>query len=314
VKRSAACLALMLGALMTLAVLAHATASGPNGRIVFKKALGHPALLASVRPDGSGLRLLPRTSQVADDDPVWSPNGSVIAFERWPLGPGHGTIFSFRADGTGLKRLGPAGDDRIFPAWSPDGRRIAYVRSWGGFQNGEIKNSGIYTMNASGGGTVMVINVSADRPYSGDAGHPTWSPDGAQLAFELVNSGSVEPAHAHAVFVVNADGTGLQQLTPWSMNAGGRLDWSPDGTKILFRAPAKTDRGNLYTVSPDGSGLKALTRFPNLVVSAGSFSPDGRWVTFAKSSDLWVMRLDGTGARQLTHGISVWSPDWGRAK
>lgn len=298
----------------SLAMLARATTEGPNGRIVFKKALGHPSYLASVQPDGTGLRLLPRTRGVSDDDPDSSPKGSLIAFERWPLGSGPGAIFEYRADGGGLKRLGPASDDRIFPAWSPDGRRIAYVRSWGGLQHGEIKYSGVYVMNANGGGARQIVNVSADKPYAGDAAHPTWSADGKQIAFELANSATGEPAHAHAVFIVNADGTGLHQLTPWGLEAGGRLDWSPDGKLILFRAPAKNDRGNLYTVAPDGSGLHQLTHFPNLVVSAGSFSPDGKWVTFAKSANLWVMRLDGTGARQLTHGINVWSPDWSTAR
>jgi TolB protein len=308
------CLVCTAGVAAAFAVLAGATTTSPNGLIAFKKALGHPSLIASVKPDASGLRLFPRTKQVSDDDPDWSPNGSLVAFERCPLGPGHCTIVEMRADGSGAKRLGPANDDRAFPAWSPDGREIAYTRSWGGVKNGEIRYSGIYVMNASGGGARQVVNVSADAPYSGDAQHPVWAPDGKRLAFEVANSSTGAPPGAHAVFLVNADGSDLKQITPSGMNAGGRLDWSPDGRLILFRAPAKNDRGNLYTIAPDGSGLKQLTRFPSLVVSAGSFSPDGKWVTFAKSSNLWVMRVDGTGGRQLTHGISVWSPDWGTAK
>jgi Tol biopolymer transport system component len=158
--------------------------------------------------------------------------------------------------------------------------------------------------------------VTAGKPFSGEAGRSAWSPDGKRLVFEFANSATGDPPHAHALFVVNADGSGLQQITPWGLNAGGRVDWSPDGKLILFRAPAKTDRGNVYTIAPDGSGLRQLTHYPapTPVVSTGSFSPDGKWVTFAKSANVWVMRLDGTGARQITRNVSAWSPDWGRTR
>ena len=60
--------------------------------------------------------------------------------------------------------------------------------------------------------------------------------------------------------MINADGSGQRQLTPWSLNGGGRLDWSPDGELILFRvAGAKEQHGNIYTIHPDGSGLTQLT-------------------------------------------------------
>ena len=82
--------------------------------------------------------------------------------------------------------------------------------------------------------------------------HQAWSPDGKQLVFgvETTDRGAGEQP---ALFVVNSDGSGLRQLTPWSLDAGDRADWSPDGTLILFRAPAKNNRGNLYTIHPDGS-------------------------------------------------------------
>ena len=96
-----------------------------------------------------------------------------------------------------------------------------------------------------------------------------------------------EPANSLALFVVNADGSGLRQLTAWGLDAGDRPDWSPDGGSILFKAPAEGQHGNLYTVNPDGSGLKQLTRYaaPRAVFS-GSFSPDGKWITFSKVRDI----------------------------
>ena len=295
-------------------MLAHATVPDKNGQIVFRIALGHPGRLAIVNADGTGFRMLPRTKGVNDNNPDWSRDGATIAFERCPVRGGTCVIFSIRPSGSGLRRLGPAGDDRAYPAWSPNGKEIAYARGWGGVQNNQIKFAEIYVMKAGGAGSRRVTRVTAAKPFSADVAHPSWSPDGKQLVFTVGNSPTGEPANSRALFVVNVDGSDLRQLTPWSLNAGDRLDWSPDGNLILFRAPAKNDRGNLYTIKPDGSGLKQLTHYPGNVVVTGSFSPDGKWITFAKSANVVVMRADGTGVRQITKGVSAWAPDWGSAQ
>ena len=306
---------LVVTALATIAaVVAHATAPAKNGTIVFKDALGAPSRLAIVAANGTGLTLLPRTKQVTDDDPDWSPDGSTIAFTRCPLRNGACHVYAMRSSGTGLHRVGPASDDRTFPSWSPDGRHIAYVRTWGGFKNNETRFSALYVMTPTGAGARLIVNPMNAQPYAGDVNHSTWSPDGKHLVLEVTHSSTGDPANAHALFVVDADGSNLTQLTPWALNAGGKPDWSPDGSRILFRAPSRTERGNLYTVAPDGTGLKQLTHFPNLVVSAGSFAPDGKSIVFAKSADVWSMHLDGTGAKQLTSGLYAYTPDWGPAK
>jgi Tol biopolymer transport system component len=295
-------------------VVAHATKSGANGQIVFKLALGSPSRLAVVTAHGK-LRQLPRTKQVSDDDPDWSPNGSTIAFTRCPLTNGPCAVYVMSANGTGVRRLGPAGDDRAQPAWSPSGRQIAYSRAWGGVQNDQIKYAEIYVMNANGGGARRVTNVTTSKPFSADVGRPAWSADGTQLVFEVATSPRGEPANSRALFVVNADGSDLRQLTPWDLKAGGRPDWAPDGSAILFKAPAQRGPGNLYTIAPEGTGLKQITHYTGpTVVWAGSFSPDGEWITFAKSADVYVAHADGTGARQVTHSVSAWSPDWGPAR
>ena len=64
------------------AVLAHGTVPARNGKIVFRMALGHPARLAVVNADGTGLRKLPHPPGVDDAHPDWSPDGSRIAFSR----------------------------------------------------------------------------------------------------------------------------------------------------------------------------------------------------------------------------------------
>ena len=148
-----------------------------------------------------------------------------------------------------------------------------------------------------------------------------WAPDGKRLVFEVRNSPLGEPANRRALFVINADGSGQRQLTPWSLN-GSDPDCSPDGKTVLFRSvPGREQHGNLYTINPDGSGLKQLTRYPApKAVFSGSFSPDGKWITFSRFSGvtpypgIFVMRASGTGVRPVSSGEYNVAPDWGAAR
>jgi len=298
-----------------VAVLAQATPSGRNGQIAFKMALGSPSRLAVVTADGKALQKLPKTKQVSDDDPDWSPDGGRIAFTRCPVRDGRCHVYAMRARGSAATRLGPANDDRAQPAWSPNGKQIAFSRGWGSVQNDHIKYAEIYVMNANGSGARQITRITASKPFSADVAHPAWSPDGKQLTFAVTNSDRGDPAHGLALFVVNIDGSDVRQVTPWELKGGGRSDWSPDGSVILFKAPAQRGPGNLYTIAPDGTALEQITHYaPPTVVWLGSFSPDGKWITYAKSGDVYVARADGTGARQVSTGVSAWAPDWGTAR
>ena len=146
-----------------------------------------------------------------------------------------------------------------------------------------------------------------------------FSPDGRRLVYVRTNSPLTKPAGGRALFVARADGSGQRRLTPWSLDAGDNPDWSPNGQLIVFRSPASSFEGSqVYVVRPDGSGLRQLTRFkPGTSVLSYSFSPDGKWITFAKSGlggepDIFVMRTNGTGIRPVTR-TTLWdsAPDWG---
>ena len=120
------------------------------------------------------------------------------------------------------------------------------------------------------------------------------------------------------------DGTGLFQVTPWTLHAGGRPDWSPDGKWVLATAGPPDGSENVYKIHPDGKGLVNLTKqtaggFHHLT---STFSPDGKLIVSARRpgvgpnghADVVVMRADGSGLHWITR-TALWesSVDWGPA-
>ena len=302
---------------------AGATAPGRNGPIAFRRYLGPDRTMGAIytiSPLGFAERQLtvPPAGK-SDDFPDFAADGSRIAFQRCtdfcqvmtvrarggapvPLTPGC-------PDGT----TPPACTDDFHPAISPDTRRIAFTRASGALDEGGIDHEQIFIMRADGSHARRVTD-----PPSREAAdlEVQWSPDGRRLVFTRV----LFATDQHAVFTVKTDGTGLRQLTPYSLDAGDGPDWSPDGSRILFRLNASAGffDSNLATIRPDGSGLRQLTHFPptRMVLSA-SYSPDGRSVTVALGGvddqpDVFVMRADGTGLRPVTR-TPAWdsAPDWG---
>jgi len=143
---------------------------------------------------------------------------------------------------------------------------------------------------------------------------PAWSPDGSQIAF-ISNRDAVAPPLQWDVFVMNADGTEVRNVTR-SPGASERMpDWSPDGTKLAFERHGNDGTSFLYTMNVDGSGERRLTRGGN-----PSWSPEGKWIAFDTGNDEaaedWVLLIkpDGTKLRRLRTGDTDdshpnWSPD-----
>ena len=115
---------------------------------------------------------------------------------------------------------------------------------------------------------------------------------------------------------MNADGSGLRNLTPkpWAPDAAPA--WSPDGRKIAF-ASERDGNSEVYVMNADGSGQRNLTRNPALDGDP-AWSPDGRNIAFRSTRDgnteIYVMNADGSGQRNLSHnpkafdGSLAWSP------
>jgi Tol biopolymer transport system component len=125
--------------------------------------------------------------------PVWSPDGSVLAFHV------HRDVHLMPAAGGELRRLTTDPANGMYPSWSPDGKRLAFM-SW---RNGRTE---IFTMNADGGDQGVLVSMP-----EGDAIDPRWSPDGGRIAFVHVPGGM--EGEERAICVVNADGSDVRRLS-----------------------------------------------------------------------------------------------------
>ena len=151
-------------------------------------------------------------------------------------------------------------------------------------------NREIYVMNADGTNQVRLTNNSVVDD------HPTWSPDGAKIAFV-----SERPAGGFAIFVMNADGTNKVEITPIVFNATAYpiwdawgMSWSPDGNRIVFQekvepSPYPAYPNDIFIVNIDGSDRHALIGSQRGRLTAPEFSSANRFlplITIFSPSDL----------------------------
>ena len=314
---------------------AHATYDGDNGRIAFRRYftpdMQHGAVF-TINPDGTGeVQVTHPKNGYVDQNPDVSPDGRWITFQR--SGPTSDEIWVVDADGTGLSRLTGSkvgcqpevGTCDAQPAWSPDGKRIAFTRGSGHVVDGLAQRWSIMVMHSNGTHVRRVTQLT--KPAQGEDYAPQWSPDGRTLVFERDNVRNAQPAGGVALWTVDLRTGKERRITPWWVRAGDTPDWSPDGSRILFHSNNHGKEGisaNLYTVRPDGTGLKQLTFADDGVTQylGSSYSPDGTMITFARrpatggssldTADVFTMNLDGTGITNLTRTRKYDSfPDWG---
>jgi Tol biopolymer transport system component len=294
-----------------------------------------------MKNDGTGATPLtrltaPNTGSVA---PVWSPDGSKIAFEAFRAldgsdAAGPDNIWVMNADGTGaapLTKLTTSTATSTGPRWSPDGSKVLFAsrRALDGSDAGNTNlTSNLWVMKSDGTGATPLTKLTAAGAHSFNA---VWSPDGSKVAYQseraLDGSNAAGINQTINIWVMKADGSGatpLTKLTALKANSGIPV-WSPDGNKITFDSSRALDGSdaannsfvsNIWVIGADGSAAVPLTKLTAVNSDSGApvWSQDGSKIAFDSQraldgsaaantnnvSNIWMMSADGSGAVPLT--------------
>jgi TolB protein len=250
---------------------------------------------------------------------------------------GYKEVYTIDYDGYNLKRLTRNRSIALLPAWSPDGKRIAYTSY-------HADNPDLYFINLDGGHQVPAstfpgLNIAPNWSPDGNrialtlskdgnaqiytfkidgtdlrrlTSHlrsdwsPCWSPDGKKIAFSSDRTGAPQ------IYIMNKDGTNSERLTHQG-SYNDSADWSPRGDLIAFTSRQK-GLFDIWTIDTDGGNARRLTSNSGNNESP-SFSPDGRYIAFSSTragrSDIYIMNSDGSNQRRLTFfGDNNYCPSW----
>jgi Tol biopolymer transport system component len=269
---------------------AQATFPGVNGRIVYSR---DGAGLVSIRPDGTGVRTIATNGIWA----VWSADGKRIAYAD----DFTNLLVTVNADGTNKQNV----TEGSHPAWSPDGKRIAFT-------------------NQDGAGVYQIYTISSSKPY-GDPLRVTrskaepgkgvaevdWSPDGQRILFKEYFK--VECCEPGQVATIRPDGTGREVVPTPTNDTIYDVSWGPGGKRI---AASTFDSIVTFPYKSTGPVIEVISSGPNVQLGLGSWSPDGKQLTYLKNDFVFRIASNGSGTPvQVTkkRAYARLPGDWGTA-
>jgi len=208
---------------------------------------------------------------------------------------GHSQLFSHQLLGQPFIRLTTGTWDDIQPALSPDGQRIAFTSNRSGSWD-------LYMLDLLNG---RATQLTDEVTY---AGHPSWSPDGAWLAYEHYSDGDLE------IFIRPIDGS----VDPVRISASSGADyapaWRPNEQKIAF----VSDRGGppqIWLVDLEAEGEARFRQLVASTVPQGSpaWSPDGAWLAWSQLDGgawtIYAQNLSDSTSRPRRIGLGQ-DPHW----
>ncbi len=213
-------------------------------------------------------------------------------------------IYTMNTDGSGLTQLTSNSSDDVNPVWSPDGTKIAFES----YRDGQAE---VYVMNANGSAQTR---LTVDDDYDG---MPNWSPDGTEIAFVSRRTGG------YRIYIMTA--TGINPIQTSSQPYSFRPSWSPDGKKIVFDADNNNDGWQeLWVMNTDGSNPFWVYRDSTKDIIAGSWSPDGSFISVTEISYIYyngnwywtrgnisaIRNYDWFNRELLSLGDTDWYPHW----
>ena len=260
----------------------------------------------------------PRSESAFASTDVWRDDSGLLVFQS--RRSGNYEIYLAEPEGR-LRQLTRNGVEDRLPEWSPDGRRILFIRSTpqgvgsyyvmtsaggGAWRLGKTRAITAYEWSPEGQriayaerGISRLGLVNADGSgrrwiYDDDPVGFDWSADGTAIAFGCVGD----------VCVVSADGSGIRRLVRNARDP----DWSPSGRRIAFRRGG----GAVFTVRPDGAELRRVLPARATGNFFWEWSPDGRRLAIHEGGRLGIVNADGTRFRWVSHEGEfpyTWSPD-----